>query len=145
MTLSIQITGNTPEELATALRSLAAAFGGGPALAEKIVAASVSDDQTTANVTLETPQPAPGPEPDGKDAPEVKANVKQDLSPAEMRDKASETLMMLYNRDPNSLQAIKALQDKYKVKKFPDVPLDQAQAFYADAMLLANGTGEVAA
>jgi len=54
-------------------------------------------------------------------------------------------LMALFNRDPAKLPEINDIRSKYGVKKFGDVPDDQAQAFYADAMLLSNGTGEVAA
>lgn len=158
MSISIQITGNSPEEVKRALVAMAAAMGGTDVLASRLVAAEIAPDQTSVKIAVassvaENPpkEPAGAPKPSEPAAPvsspaaAVQANIVKELSPAEMRAKGSDMLMVLFNRDPAKLPEINAIRSKYGVKKFGDVPDDQAQAFYADAMLLANGTGEVAA
>ena len=163
MSISIHITGNTPAEVKEALAAMAAAMGGSDVLAARLVAAEVAPDQTSAKIAV-TSSVAENPPKEPEDAPKpvepvypaapattepatpsVRANVVKELSPAEMRAKGSDMLMVLFNRDPAMLPQINAIRSKYGVKKFGDVPDDQAQAFYADAMLLSNGTGEVAA
>jgi len=155
MTISIHITGENPDQLRDMLASLAAAMGGGYTMAAKLEAAEVAPDEKSATLVINSPVAAdPPPPPDSTPddaAPDtsimafVQANVIKELTPNEMRSKGSDMLMMLYNRDPDSIGGLNALRTKYGVKKFSDVADDQAKAFYTDAMLLANGTGEVAA
>lgn len=170
MTISIKIEGNTPDELREAVLAVAAAFGGAGALADRLVGVNADPAEPgAATLVVRKPRVSP-PEPDSnphtepdreaqhdaapttaRTEPEpepeqkVAANVKKELTPAEMRTQGSDMLMQLFNRDPSKLPDLKKIQTKYGVKKFGDIPDDKAQAFYADAMLIANGTGEVAA
>lgn len=151
MSISIHITGDTPDQLREALASLAAAMGGAHTFAARLDAAEVAPDEKSAKLVVTSevasdPLPPPAEAPDtAPAAPVVQANVVKELTPAEMRDKGTEMLVMLYNRDPARLPELNQIRAKYGVKKFGDVPDDAAQAFYKDAMLIANGTGEVAA
>jgi len=147
MTLSIQITAETPEGLRKALVKFAAEFGAAPAA----LTANVSPEQTATTITV-APAPATAPEhPDvamaghGENGPKAEVNVVKELTPHEMRVKGSDMLLQLFNKDPSVGPKLATLQNKYGVKKFADVPDDKAQAFYTDATLLVNGTGEVKA
>lgn len=147
MTLSIQITAETPEGLRKALIKLAAEFGAPPAA----LTSRVSPEQTTTEVHVAPAQTPPdvamAGHGEGKstEAPAQAVNVVKELTPAEMRVKGSDALLQLFNKDPSVGPKLGALQAKYSVKKFADIPDDKAQDFYTDAMLLVNGTSEVKA
>jgi hypothetical protein len=161
MSITIQISADTPEDLQRMLREMASAFGGGHALAPRLSAAQVPDDKT-AVVTIEPPAPAqpdtPEPSPPTEASPPLPpagsdeqsgeappANVVKAMDPAEMRQKGTDMLMKLFNQDPAKMEVLRRLQAKFGVKMFKDIPDDRAQEFYNDALLAANGTAEKAA
>lgn len=147
MSITIKISGETPAELIHALTTLAEAFGGGEAFRKALVGAQVAADEKSILVAVgASAAPTPEPPPATAAPPEAPtANVVKDLTPAEMRQKGSDMLLAMFNRDPTTSGVLSKIQKKYAVGKFSEIPDDKAQEFYNDALLAANGTGEVKA
>jgi len=146
MTISIQISAENPADLQTAIRALADAFGGGEAFTRALVGAQVATDEKSVILATDTtpqgPAPEPPPPPQAEPTP-PKANVVTELTPAEMRQKGSDMLLAMFNRDPTTQPILTKVQNKYGVRRYSEIPDDKAQEFYNDALLAANGTGEV--
>lgn len=151
MNINLTIIANDPTELQHALQALAGIYAQtAPALAEPV--AAVRPKKGAKTVTVELPVTA-APVDIGEEAaapveatPEEAAKsdtLVKELSPKDMRDAGTKLLMELYNRDQNTMPELSRLQAKFSVKKFSDIKDDDAKAFYTEALLVTNGTGEV--
>lgn len=146
MPFTLQINADTPDDLKRQLDALAAAFGGNKELAAHIVAAKVTDTGVTALVAPPAEEPAKLEAPLAAQAPDTPppANVVKELTIEERRKGGTKMLLELFNKNQTVMPQLAALQRKYGVKKFDDIGDDKVPDFYNDALLLVNGTAEVA-
>lgn len=75
------------------------------------------------------------------DAPEGDA-LNEDITPDAARKEAVRLIQSVFKADASRMDDITALQRKYDVPKFSDVPDDKALELLADARLLAAGVSE---
>lgn len=153
--LTFQISAGSVDELADAVKALARAFGQGE-LAASVSTATVAPDGKSVAFTLDPEvkaakrakrdvQPETPPTPAAPAAPAAPApsTAVTDMSPQEMRAKATLMLMELFNKDPTRVEDLRRLQSEFGVRKFEDIADDRAQDFLMAATLTANGTAEV--
>lgn len=151
--ISVQVTGSTAEEVRTALRALAEAFGG----SVPVQGFQTNEQGTSVNVELKKPGKArakdakvetaevveePAQEPAGEP---VSGSPVTNMKPADARNEGIELLKEFFAKDPNNMAKIVELQNKYSVTGFGDIPDARAVEFYADARLTAAGHAEQAA
>jgi hypothetical protein len=108
-----------------------------PSLAER-----EADEEDTSKKKAGRPKGAKNkpkdPEPEAVSAPDAKSD--KGLSPADALNRAIEILTALYTTGATGQDGVRKLQQKYAVKSFVQMPLDQAHALLADARTLADAT-----